>query len=130
MIEVEHGVELIGEPRVEIMADHLGVRPINHADGTLEPFSAKSRRNVVSAQIEIETRKIDIVKQRFVTFEMPRTNSLALGWSIPVRCGRDRAFIGSKADQHRFFFETLPNELAEIEFAPLTHLRRARVAEM
>src|SRR5678816_987836 len=36
-IEMDHGIELVRERRVEIMACALGIRPVNHANRALEP---------------------------------------------------------------------------------------------
>jgi hypothetical protein len=35
VIEVKHGIELIGQSRIEIMADQLGVWPVDNTDGPL-----------------------------------------------------------------------------------------------
>jgi hypothetical protein len=34
---VDHGVELIGETGVEVVALALGLRTVDHADGAFEP---------------------------------------------------------------------------------------------
>src|SRR5215218_6490133 len=41
LVEVEHGVELLGELRVEVVAQALGLGPVDDADGALEPGRAQ-----------------------------------------------------------------------------------------
>ena len=38
--------------------------------------------------------------------------------------------MGAETDQHRFIAKTFAHELADVHFAVVAHLRRARVAEM
>src|SRR5438552_856771 len=47
LVEVQHGVELLGQPRAEVVARALGVRTIDHADGPLEAGAAQAPRGAV-----------------------------------------------------------------------------------
>ena len=46
VIVMQDRVELIGQTRVKVMTDQFRFRPVNHADGALEPFTAQMRRKI------------------------------------------------------------------------------------
>ena len=43
LVEVDHRVELFGKPRLEVVALPLGLGPVDHADGPLQPQPAQLR---------------------------------------------------------------------------------------
>src|SRR5437667_5476362 len=63
LVEVQHGVELIGEPRVEVVARALGFGKINDSDRALETRVTKKFCNCAPAKIEHEARYVDVVKK-------------------------------------------------------------------
>ena len=124
-------VELIGQARVKVMTHQFRFRPVDHADGAFEPFITQRRRDIdVVSKSEKEIWNIDFVKKRFVTFRMCRTHIFALGRSVPVRRRRDCAVVSGEANRHSFLSKMFAHELAEIEFAALAHLCRARIAQV
>src|SRR6266513_1225347 len=67
LVDVQHGVELIGEPRVEVVASALGFRKVNDSDRALQARFAEKSCERAPPKIEHEARDVDLVEQRFVT---------------------------------------------------------------
>ena len=66
----------------------------------------------------------------FTTVGERRTYPLPFRWRIPIRCRRDCAIVGGEADQNGRRAEMLACQLADVELAAMSHLRRACVADM
>jgi hypothetical protein len=43
VVDVDDGIELVGEPSLEVVALELGLRPVDDADGPLEAGAAADR---------------------------------------------------------------------------------------
>jgi hypothetical protein len=86
LVDVDHRVELVGQSRPEVVADALGLRPVDHADCPLQPWltQSESQRLGSAAQAEVEPRDLDGMEQRFVALREPRADALALGRLVPV----------------------------------------------
>ena len=79
-------VELVGQTRVKVMTHQFRFRPVDHADGALEPFHSKMRRHIdIISEVEKEIGNIDFVEKRFVTFADARD---AHSCARPVRPSR------------------------------------------
>src|SRR4051812_17982383 len=66
-IEVNEGVELLGQPGLEVVAPALGLGAVDDADCAFEARCAEQGGGVVlRAQIEPELREPDCVEERFV----------------------------------------------------------------
>ena len=98
-VDVDHGVELHGEAGVKVVAGALGIRPIDHADGALEPRLAQAW-HAATGEREQEAVDPHIVEERLVAFRECRTNTFELSRRIPARGRRDRPFVGGEAHQH------------------------------
>src|SRR6266571_3811091 len=90
-IDVDHCVELVGQPAFEVMAQALAFRQINHADGALQERSMESLRHLAVMQREEEGRNARLVKQCFVASFQWQPDALALRGCIPTCRGGDFA---------------------------------------
>src|SRR2546427_344703 len=67
LIEVYHRLELVGEPRVEVVADPLRFREIDHSNRALKLRCAQYlREKPVVPKEGHELRYLDLVKQGFI----------------------------------------------------------------
>ena len=65
MIDVEHDVELIGHTSFGVVADQLGLGPVDHADGTVQACLAQVvGQCLVQTGPQRKARMTDIVEQR------------------------------------------------------------------
>src|SRR6266540_6636081 len=53
-VEMQHGIELIGQPRMEVVAHPFGLRPVDDANRPLESRFAQSLHGNAAAQSEHE----------------------------------------------------------------------------
>src|SRR5213593_4494264 len=68
-VVMDDGVELRGKDRTEIVADPLGRRPIDHADGALKPRLAKHFRRLWSfPKDQHEVWPAALVEQALIAF--------------------------------------------------------------
>src|SRR5205085_7822164 len=112
---MDHGVELLRQARVEIVALPLRLRQVDDADGALKTRPAQSARNSFTlAQGEQKLRQLYFVKQGFITARKCRAHALALRRLIPIRSCRDRARVGREPDEHGFAPVTLAHELPDV----------------
>src|SRR5438067_7103296 len=90
LVEVDHGVELIPQPGLEVVADAFGLRSIDDAYRPLQARLPKARRQLAAiAQCERDARAPDRVEEGLVAPGQRRAHVLAVGRGIPVRGGRD-----------------------------------------
>src|SRR5690606_28976195 len=124
------GVELIGKPAFEVMAEALCLRPVDHADSTLKPRLAQSLGKLALTQVEVEAVEAGFVQQLFIAAAQAWPHSLALGRCIPVRGGGDGAGIGREADQTAVVAIAATGELTDVVLAALAHLGGGRIADV
>src|SRR5215207_6404498 len=68
------------------------------------------------------------MEHRLVAGGKRRADALALGRITPARGGRNCAVMRGEAHEHGVAAVLLARELADVQLAALTHLRRPRVA--
>ncbi len=127
---MEDGIELFGQPRVEVVTRALRLGQINHADRSLEARLAKRAGLAQVPQHEEKCGSAGLVKQLFVATWECRANAFALGGSAPVGGRGDRTVIGAEANQPSFSRMPLAGELTNIELARLAHLSGACVTDV
>ena len=116
---------------MKIMAQSFRLRPVNHADRALQPWTAQSvRHSAPIAQVDPKSVKPGLVKQLFVTPAQRRAHILPFGVCAPIRSCRHAAMISTKSNQDRFFSKSLTNQLTNVVLAMLAHFRRARVSQV
>jgi sporulation protein YlmC with PRC-barrel domain len=85
LIEVNHGIELICETRVEVMTDPLRFRQIDHAN---RPFKSvltqHTREPLCVAQYEHEPGHSGFMEERFITSGQRWSNELSFCRCIPI----------------------------------------------
>src|SRR3977135_4390711 len=100
LIEMKYCVELVRQPRVEIVALPLGLRSVDDADRALEPRGPKACcQNVIVAPGEKEAFAVRGVEHGLVAAWKCRPNLLALGCASPVGRCRYRALVGAETDE-------------------------------
>src|SRR5437868_7745078 len=130
-IEVKHCVELAGKISLEVVANTLGFRSINHPDCSLETRLRQQRRaRLGTVQTEKEPGDLRVVKPELVTARQRGTNLLYFARIIPVRRRGHSACVSGEPHQYRLRSVLLPNELSDVELAAPTHFGRARIAEV
>src|SRR5688500_7692626 len=94
LVEVEHGVELLGEARVEVMAQPLGLRAVDDADGALQPRPCQevARRSLL-AEVEHEALDTGLVEQSLVAAFERRAHAPAPPRLVPVARRGDGAAV-------------------------------------
>src|SRR5439155_5900597 len=96
----------------------------------LEPRGLKRRGGGIVAERKIKRGHPEIVEHRFVAAGDRRPHALSFSRTIPIRSRGDRAGESRETDEPRIVAVSLADELADIELTLLSHLRRARVAEV
>jgi hypothetical protein len=97
---MNHGVELLGKPSLEVVAPAFRFRTINDPYRTLEPLLTEQPGRVVfTAQIEMEIGNAHSMEEFFVTAAQTRTDAAALGRIAPILRGRHRAGISTEANR-------------------------------
>src|SRR5215216_5460012 len=83
LVEMNDGIELLWQPRVEVVTLALRLRAVDDPDGALQPrlYEASDRRTVVS-QGEQESRNSYLMKQSFITFRQRGPDAFALGGRV------------------------------------------------
>src|SRR5256714_3089134 len=67
LVEVYNCVELLGELRVEVVAQPLGLRSVDDADGALQArLAQKLARRAPFTKVQHEARRARVVKERLV----------------------------------------------------------------
>lgn len=131
LVKVHHGVELIRQSSVEVVAQTLGLGTVDHADGPLQPLRAQGRGELpVLACHEQEARQMRLVKKQFVTLRQRRAHALALGQPAPIRRRCHRAGVGGEADERGLAPIPLAHKLPDIKPPIFAALGRARIAQV
>src|SRR5205823_2182066 len=115
------GIELLRQRSVRIVAQELGIRPIDHANETFQPrFCKPLAQSLVTArpQVQKEAANAGIVTQAFIAVAMGWAHALDLHIAAPVGCRRYCTAVRSETDQRGIFPEALAAKLANIEFLP------------
>ena len=81
VVEVDHGVELVGESRLEVVAVALGLGAVDHADRALEPGLAQRGSCGRCRSREPEALDADVVEELLVAPGERRADALALAGS-------------------------------------------------
>src|SRR5439155_6202776 len=123
-VDVDHRVELLGKRCLEVVAQPLTLRQIDHADRAFEQASVEQLR---ALDDEVAS---ELVESLFPTPGQRGAHALALGLAAPSGCGGDGARIRREADGERLPWMALAGEPAEIDLAALTHLGGTRVADV
>ena len=96
VVEVDHGVELVGQPRVEVVAEAFGLGPVDDADRALEPRLAQAVRDVASPRSgsrSAPARRTRGSSPRSCPRSAGRTRLRSAG-AVPVGRGRARCRRG------------------------------------
>src|SRR5438552_3496422 len=126
---MQHGVELIGKTRSEIVADPFGFGTVDHANRPLQTRLPQTLcGGVTRPPCEQKSVEPSGMEQRFVAVCKRRPNPLALGGTIPIGGCGDGPVVCCKPDQHSVVFVTLTSQLPDVELAPLSHLRDPCIA--
>ena len=128
-VDVDHGVELRGQPRAKIVARALGVGTVDHADGALESWPGERGRDRLPHR---KQKRWDAqpVKMRLPRSLERRPHALALDRGTPFARRGDRARIGREADEPNGVAVTLAGQLPHVQLAYLSQFGRPRVADM
>src|SRR5437870_4944523 len=121
---MDHGVELIGEARLEVMREPLRLGPVDHPDRTLEPSSVQPRGH------EQQTGDARCMEELLPAALEGTADVLAFGGAPPVRCGGDGAGVRREADEERVAAVPFADELSDVELSRLSELSRARVTDV
>src|SRR5262245_29845470 len=78
LVEVDHRVELVGEPGVEVVTQPLRLGPVDDADRALEARTAQVFDRLLGAQMEEKGRNRDLVEEQFVAVGQTRSHPLPL----------------------------------------------------
>src|ERR1022692_5127427 len=92
------------------MAFQFRFWPIDHAEGTFEPWPQQTLSQVRGtgiAQGEQESRDAGVVAQSLITSGQRRADRFDLHRTVPVRGGGDEPAMGPKADRGRCVAEFL-----------------------
>ena len=131
LVNVDHEVELLRQPCVEVMTLPLGLRQVDHANRALEVGSFElGREHRVAAKRQHEPRDAGLVKQPFVAAREGWADVLALRGGVPLGCGGHRSCVGREADVHGGRTEMIAHDLSDIQFAGVAHVGGTRVAQM
>src|SRR5688500_5104766 len=130
MIEVKHGVELTGQRGEKVVTLPLRIRSVNDTDGTFQARILQCLGRRVSTKRQQEVSNSSFEEECLVSSAKSESDLLSLRWAIPVIGRGNGAGVGGEADVSGIVSIALANELANVQFAALSHLRCARVAEV
>src|ERR1700730_2175515 len=131
LIEVKDGIELLLQPRLEVVAHALGFGAVDHPDGPLEPGIAQGVADcAIRTPGEQEASGEGGMEQRLAATRQGRPDALALGHSSPVGGGSDRSVMCGEADQDGIAAVFLAHQLTYDKLAALAHLGCARVPQV
>src|SRR5690606_4927871 len=132
-LEPQPGVELFGQLGVEVVADPLGARPVDDADGALQPrlpqrlaqFGAFRRAPVVKrhGQAGAQEQPLPAVRPG----RQPRLDLYRL---VPVVGGGHLPPVGGLADQHRVAAKGGTAHLAQVGLPAPAHLGGGGIAQV
>src|SRR5688572_24644160 len=102
LVDVDQRVELVGQAGIEVVADTLGLRAIDHADSPLQlPVAQPFDRRAAITQAQQKARNTAGMEQRLVAAGQRVAHALALWRRIPIRGRRDGAAVGAEAYERR-----------------------------
>lgn len=131
LIKVNHGIELIQQPSMKIVANALAFRAVNDTDGTLQArWLQRSSQLLIIAQHQQKPVEVGFMKKLLLAPREPRPNPLALGGSAPIRRRSDRSPMGAESDQHGFPPVGGARQLAYVPFTRISHFSRTRVTQV
>src|SRR5579883_1258124 len=132
LVEPEISVELLWQRGANVMARKLRLRPVDHADHTLEPRREEALANAfVAPKVEQELRQPRFVTKTLVTIAMRGTDGFDLHLAVPMGRGGHLAAMRAEADQGDIVAPALTAELTETELAmDLAQIGVTRVADM
>src|SRR5688500_11026784 len=111
LVDVDHRVELVGEPGVGVVRCACGLGSVYDADRALQPPAAQL------ARLEPEAVPVTLGDQRLPASGECAPHALALRRVAPVAGSGHRPAIGRVADQQRLGAMATPDELAEVELS-------------
>src|SRR6185312_4410504 len=115
-VVMQHGIELVRKPGVEVMAGPLAPGSIDHADRALQAWLAKRLGNRPAvAQDEQETEEIRLVKKVLDAALECRANAFAARRVVPIVGGRHRAAVGREPNENRVAAMPLAHEVADVQ---------------
>ena len=101
LVDVQDVVELLRQPRVEIVARAFALRQVEHADGALEPRTRQRGRQLGSVRSGSRNRGMPrVVKQPLVAPGQRRSDVLAMRRTVPFGRGGHRAAVRGEPDEH------------------------------
>src|SRR5687768_4123905 len=101
---MNHGVELLRQVRMEVVAQTLRLRPVDHADRPFQPrFLQQSCCLRRIPQKGEELGNSYIVKQSLVAFGKRRTYTFTFGRSVPIAGSGYGAGVRAEANQKSCF---------------------------
>src|SRR5690606_27987036 len=83
-----------------------------------------------SPKVKKETFPLELRENFFIAAGQWVADGFRFRRSVPVGCRRDFATTGGKSDAKRFISIFLGHQLANIDFATLTHFGSGRIAQM
>src|SRR4051812_26062388 len=130
-VEVQDGIELHRQRRVEVVAHALRLRRIDDADRALETFaSQRVDGTAATAQRQPEAFETCVMEQLLVTVIECRPNLLALCGTVPVGGGGYGSGVRRKPDEAHIVGMTLAHQLSNVDLTFAIDLGGARVAKM
>src|SRR5687768_18452153 len=128
---MDHEIELPWQGCMEVMADALGFRPVDHANRALQPSLSQHVDSFASSpKVKKETFRLELRENFFIAAGQWVAHGFRFRRSIPVGCRRHLATAGRKSDAKRFISIFLGYQLTNIDFATLPHFGCSRVAQM
>src|SRR5438874_2388485 len=112
------------------MARTFGFGSVDHADRALEPRLDQGLSQMVVVQIEPEGGQPGLMEERFVAPVQGGPNALALGYSVPVGRGGDRAAVGGEANQPGAPAVALAHQLPHVQLTAVSHFGAPRITEV
>src|SRR5437773_4303668 len=117
LVEPQEAVELLRQRSLGIVAHQFGLRPIDDADEAFEALPPeRAHCGAVARQISQETLDAGIMELTFVAVPMGGIDALDFAVAVPVGGRRDRAGMGTHANQRYVVFsKPFPAELTDVE---------------
>src|SRR5205085_5004172 len=130
-VEMDDGVELLRKVRLKVVAPALSLRAVNDADGSFEMCRLEFLDQIAVATYDQQKfGNANVVKHQLITIVHAGTDSFPLRAAAPIRCRGNGAGISGEANENRFASVPLTDELSNVQFTALAHLRGSCVPEM
>src|SRR5581483_6404415 len=115
-VVVQDLVELLCDPRLQVMAVELRFGMVDHSDGTFEHRPCYRRIAFgCGFRLQEEVRNAHRFEERFPTCGQWPAHALAFGLAMPCRGGGNRSRARGKADEPAIRSAVLPHELADVD---------------